>query len=566
MSISFKNVHKSFGEGTAAHHVLKNINLEVEEGEFLVILGFSGTGKTTLINLMAGLDTPTKGSVTFKGQPITGPGPERGVIFQSYSLMPWLTVNGNVGLAVDTIFPNLSKKERAEKVAHYVNMVGLPHAATRRPAELSGGMRQRVNVARALAMNPEMLLLDEPLSALDALTRANLADEIEHIWEADKKTCVLITNDVDEAIILADRIIPLNPDGTLGDAFKVDIPRPRDRMEMNHHDGFKKLRAEVTTYLMDVGIEAKAEGTRILPNVEPIHAKSALDVDPNLPSAVSDAQKGMIDRNFLDFSQLHKVYPTPKGPLTVVEDFNLKMNRGEFISLIGHSGCGKSTVLTMAAGLNDISKGAIKLDGRHVEGADPERAVVFQSPNLFPWLSARENCAIGVDKVYPKASIAERQDVVEYYLERVGMADAMDRPAHSMSNGMKQRVGIARAFALSPKLLLLDEPFGMLDSLTRWELQEVLMEVWERTKVTAICVTHDVDEAILLADRVVMMTNGPQATIGKIVDVDLPRPRSRKALLEHPDYYNFRQEVLDFLEEYEHGAKPKPKAKPIAAE
>ncbi|MBA86145.1 ABC transporter ATP-binding protein [Thalassobius sp. S69A] len=560
MSISFKNVHKSFGEGTNAHHVLKNINLEVEEGEFLVILGFSGTGKTTLINLMAGLDTPTKGEVTYKGQPITGPGPERGVIFQSYSLMPWLTVNGNVGLAVDTIFPNLSKKERAEKVAHYVNMVGLPHAATRRPAELSGGMRQRVNVARALAMNPEMLLLDEPLSALDALTRANLADEIEHIWEADKKTCVLITNDVDEAIILADRIIPLNPDGTLGEAFTVDIPRPRDRMEMNHHEGFKKLRSEVTKYLMDVGIEAKAEGTRILPNVEPIHAGS------DVPAAVADAQKGMIDRNFLDFSQLHKIYPTPKGPLTVVEDFNLKLNKGEFISLIGHSGCGKSTVLTMAAGLNSISKGAIKLDGRHVEGADPERAVVFQSPNLFPWLTARENCAIGVDKVYPKASQAERQDVVEYYLERVGMADAMDRPAHSMSNGMKQRVGIARAFALSPKLLLLDEPFGMLDSLTRWELQEVLMEVWERTKVTAICVTHDVDEAILLADRVVMMTNGPQATIGKIVDVDLPRPRSRKALLDHPDYYNFRQEVLDFLEEYEHGAKPKPKAKAIAAE
>jgi len=560
--ISFKNVSKSFGQGTNAQHVLKNINLDVEEGEFLVLLGFSGSGKTTLINLMAGLESPSKGEVTYLDKPITGPGRERGVIFQNYSLMPWLTVNGNVGLAVDTVFPGLSKAEKAEKVAHYVKMVGLPHAATRRPAELSGGMRQRVNVARALAMNPEVLLLDEPLSALDALTRANLADEIEHIWEADKKTCVLITNDVDEAIILADRIIPLNPDGTLGDAFKVDIPRPRDRMEMNHHDGFKTLRAEVTNYLMDVGIEAKAEGTRLLPDVQPIHAPSTPDAD--LPTAVTDAQKGMIDRNFLDFSQLHKVYPTPKGPLTVVEDFNLKMNRGEFISLIGHSGCGKSTVLTMAAGLNDISKGAIKLDGRHVEGADPERAVVFQSPNLFPWLTARENCAIGVDKVYPKASTAERQDVVEYYLERVGMADAMDRPAHSMSNGMKQRVGIARAFALSPKLLLLDEPFGMLDSLTRWELQEVLMEVWDRTKVTAVCVTHDVDEAILLADRVVMMTNGPQATIGKIVDVDLPRPRSRKALLEHPDYYNYRQEVLDFLEEYEHGAKPKAQVKPKA--
>ncbi len=556
--LSFKNASKSFGEGTARTDVLKGINLDVQEGEFLVILGFSGTGKTILINLMAGLDSPTSGEVTFKGTPIKGPGPERGVIFQNYSLMPWLTVSGNVGLAVDTVFPGLSKTEKAEKVAHYVQMVGLSHAATRRPAELSGGMRQRVNVARALSMNPEVLLLDEPLSALDALTRANLADEIEHIWEADKKTCVLITNDVDEAIILADRIIALNPDGTLGQEFPVSIPRPRERAAMNNDETFKRLRADVTKYLMDVGIEAKVEGSRILPDVTPIHG---------VPAAVAEAQKGLIDNRFLDFSQLHKVYPTPKGPLTVVEDFELKIDKGEFISLIGHSGCGKSTVLTMAAGLNDISKGAIKLDGRHVEGADPERAVVFQSPNLFPWLTAKENVAIGVDKVYPKASMAERQDVVEYYLERVGLADAMDKSASDLSNGMKQRVGIARAFALSPKLLLLDEPFGMLDSLTRWELQEVLMEVWSRTKVTAICVTHDVDEAILLADRVVMMTNGPQATIGKITKVELPRPRTRKALLEHPDYYAYRQEVLDFLEEYEHGAKPKtPAPKAIAAE
>ncbi|NOD99844.1 ATP-binding cassette domain-containing protein [Ruegeria sp. HKCCD6228] len=556
--LSFKNVTKSFGEGAARTDVLKGIDLDVQKGEFLVILGFSGTGKTTLINLMAGLDTPTGGEVTFRETPIKGPGPERGVVFQNYSLMPWLTVSGNVGLAVDTVFPGLGKTEKAEKVAHYVQMVGLSHAATRRPAELSGGMRQRVNVARALSMNPEVLLLDEPLSALDALTRANLADEIEYIWEADKKTCVLITNDVDEAIILADRIIALNPDGTLGQEFRVSIPRPRERGAMNNDETFKRLRADVTKYLMDVGIEAKVEGSRILPDVTPIHG---------VPTAVAEAQKGMIESRFLDFSQLHKVYPTPKGPLTVVEDFDLKIDKGEFISLIGHSGCGKSTVLTMAAGLNDISKGAIKLDGRHVEGADPERAVVFQSPNLFPWLTAKENVAIGVDKVYPKASIAERQDVVEYYLERVGLADAMDKSASDLSNGMKQRVGIARAFALSPKLLLLDEPFGMLDSLTRWELQEVLMEVWSRTKVTAICVTHDVDEAILLADRVVMMTNGPQATIGKITKVDLPRPRTRKALLEHPDYYAYRQEVLDFLEEYEHGAKPKtPAPKAIAAE
>ncbi len=558
--IDFKNVSKSFGTGTAATDVLKDINLSVQEGEFVVLLGFSGTGKTTLINLMAGIEFPSKGSVTFRDKAITGPAPERGVIFQNYSLMPWLTVAGNVRLAVDAVFPKMPKAEKEEKVAHFIKMVGLSHAATRRPAELSGGMRQRVNVARALAMDPEVLLLDEPLSALDALTRGNLAEEIEKIWEANRKTCVLITNDVDEAILLADRIIPLNPDGTLGTEFKVSIPRPRDRSAMNHDETFKALRGEVTKYLMDVGIEAKVEGTKTLPDVTPIHG---------VPAAVKEAQSGLIEDRYLDFSQLHKVYPTPKGPLTVVEDFNLKLNRGEFISLIGHSGCGKSTVLTMAAGLNEISKGAIKLDGRHVEGADPERAVVFQSPSLFPWLTAKENVSVGVDRVYPRASQAERQDVVEYYLERVGLADAMDKSAADMSNGMRQRVGIARAFALSPKLLLLDEPFGMLDSLTRWELQEVLMEVWSRTKVTTICVTHDVDEAILLADRVVMMTNGPQATIGKITNVDLPRPRTRKALLAHPDYYEYRQEVLDFLEEYEHGAKPKPKSpapKAIAAE
>ncbi|MEO0635266.1 MAG: nitrate ABC transporter ATP-binding protein [Pseudomonadota bacterium] len=555
--LEISDLSKSYGEGPDRTDVLANVNLKVEEGEFIAIVGFSGSGKTTLISALAGLLEPDAGGVIFKGKEIDGPGPERGLVFQSYSLMPWLTVAGNVSLAVDSVHGDKSRTERAAIVDRYIDMVSLTPARDRKPAELSGGMRQRVSVARALAMQPEVLLLDEPLSALDALTRAKLQDEFADICEKEKKTIILITNDVDEAILLADRIIPLTPgpNATLGKDFKVDIPRPRDRAEMNSDETFIRLRGEITSYLMGVGAERGADIEReiVLPNVVPFTAN---DDGEKLPAAYEQAAATATSRRFLQFSQLKKVYPTPKGPLTVVDGFEFEMAKGEFTTLIGHSGCGKSTVLSMVAGLNPITEGAIILDGKHITEAGPDRAVVFQAPSLMPWLTAHQNVALGVDRVYPDATAAERKDVVEYYLQRVGLADAMHKSAADLSNGMKQRVGIARAFALSPKLLLLDEPFGMLDSLTRWELQDVLMDVWKRTQVTAICVTHDVDEAILLADRVVMMSNGPNAKIGNVMDVDLPRPRSRKALLDHPDYYAYREELLEFLEAYEGGADP----------
>ena len=554
--LQLSGVSKSFGDGVRRNEILAGVDLKVAEGEFVAILGYSGTGKTTLISLMAGLEKPDIGAVLFRGREITGPGPERGVVFQSYSLLPWLTVSGNVALAVNAAHKRKPATERRALTRRYIEMVGLAHAAERRPAELSGGMRQRVAVARALAMQPEILLLDEPLSALDALTRAKLQDELAQISAIEKKTIVLITNDVDEAILLADRVIPLNPvpGAHLGREFRVEIPRPRGRAELNEVDGFVSLRREITEYLIaaDAGRHGGSEQSIALPNVIPITRSRSVP----LPTAYADAARSPHNAGYVEFSQVSKTYPTPKGPLTVVDGFSLKMKKGEFVTLIGHSGCGKSTVLSMIAGLSPLSKGGIILDNREIRGAGPERAVVFQSPSLMPWLTARENVALGVDRVYPKASPAERRDVVEYYLQRVGLGDAMHRRAADLSNGMKQRVGIARAFALSPKLLLLDEPFGMLDSLTRWELQEVLMEVWSRTEVTAICVTHDVDEAILLADRVVMMSNGPRARIGNIMQVDLPRPRSRKALLAHRDYYAYRQELLDFLEAYEGGADP----------
>ena len=261
---------------------------------------------------------------------------------------------------------------------------------------------------------------------------------------------------------------------------------------------------------------------------------------------------------YLDISQLGKTYPTPTGLAVIVKDFNLQMRQGEFISIIGHSGCGKSTVLMMVAGLNPITAGGIILAGKELSGPGPDRGVVFQSPSLLPWLTALENVMLGVNQVFYTASKEERRQIAEYYLTVVGLADAMHKRPRELSQGMKQRVGIARAFALKPKLLLLDEPFGMLDSLTRFELQQVLLELWGRNNLTAMMVTHDVDEAIFLSDRVVMMSNGPAAEVGEILEVKFPRPRDRKAIMEHPDYYRYREQIFTFLEDraYREHGKP----------
>lgn len=266
--------------------------------------------------------------------------------------------------------------------------------------------------------------------------------------------------------------------------------------------------------------------------------------------------------SYLELSQLGKSYPSPKGPAVIVENFDLRIRAGEFISLIGHSGCGKSTVLSMVAGLVESTTGGVILNGREVIGAGPDRGVVFQAPCLLPWLTAYENVMLGVDQVYFTATRAERRAIAEYYLALVGLGDAMGKRPGELSQGMRQRCGIARAFALSPKVLLLDEPFGMLDSLTRYELQQVLLELWQRDRKTAIMVTHDVDEALFLSDRVVMMTDGPAATIGEILEVDFPRPRSRSALLEDPEYYRLREGLIGFLEERAH-RRPSPSMPPL---
>ena len=246
--LALQGVSKSHGNT----HVLDNISLAIEPGEVVVIVGFSGAGKSTLISLLAGLDKPDSGEVVFKGSKVSGPGPERMLVFQNYSLLPWLTAFDNVALAVEQVFSHWSKEKQQTHIERFINMVGLDHASDRKPAQLSGGMRQRVALARALATDPEVLLMDEPLSALDALTRATLQDGLERIARTSGKTIVLVTNDVDEAILLADRIIPLSagPRATLGPEFRIHIPRPRERRALNHDPEFRHVRTAVIDYLL----------------------------------------------------------------------------------------------------------------------------------------------------------------------------------------------------------------------------------------------------------------------------------------------------------------------------
>ena len=290
--LELQKVGKGFGVNGSRAEVLRDINLSIEKGEFVAIVGYSGAGKTTLISLIAGLLKPDSGVITLNDLEITEPGPDRGIVFQNYSLLPWLTVYENIFLAVDQVFPNWAPAKKRQHTEKYIAMVNLTPAREKRPGELSGGMRQRVSVARALAMDPQILLLDEPLSALDALTRATLQDEISRIWSENQKTVVLITNDPDEGILLADRVIPLSagPGATLGPSFAIDIPRPRNRQAINHDPRFKEIRREIVDWLLESKGQRKVAVSRklVLPDIEP--------EDLSIPRTVMNRRKTPLRR------------------------------------------------------------------------------------------------------------------------------------------------------------------------------------------------------------------------------------------------------------------------------
>lgn len=260
----------------------------------------------------------------------------------------------------------------------------------------------------------------------------------------------------------------------------------------------------------------------------------------------------MIDDRYVEIYNLVKAYPNPFGDeIKVVDGFELKVPRGDVVSIIGHSGCGKSTVLNMIAGLIPISDGGIVVAGKEIDGPGPDRAVVFQAPCLLPWMTSYQNVMLGVKRSYPHATKQERHEVVESSLQMVGLADAMHKYPREMSGGMQQRVGIARAIALKPRMLLLDEPLGRLDSLTRMELQDVILRILDKEKITTMIITHDPDEAVFMSDRICMMTNGPHAKVGEVMEIDFERPRSREEIVETDLFYDYRRRLLKFLDDCE---------------
>lgn len=250
---------------------------------------------------------------------------------------------------------------------------------------------------------------------------------------------------------------------------------------------------------------------------------------------------------FLTIEGVSKVYPTPNGPYTVLKDVNLTVNKGEFICVIGHSGCGKSTLLNMVSGFATPTDGQVLLEGQPIGEPGPDRMVVFQNYALLPWLTAFENVYLAIDSVHPDKSEPEKRALAKEHLAMVGLTEAADKKPTQISGGMKQRVSIARALAIRPKVLILDEPFGALDAITKEELQEELLKIWTDHRCTVLMITHDIDEALFLADKLVMMTNGPAANIGEVMQIPFPRPRDRAQIMEDPEYYNLRNYALDYL-------------------
>ena len=498
--------------------VLRGLELEVGAGEVVALLGRSGAGKSTMVAALAGLLTPSAGAVLVEGTPVAGPGSERGVVFQQHGLLPWMSASANIALAARRV----PARGRAELVQRMLELVGLGAAGAKLPSELSGGMKQRVAIARALVGSPRILLLDEPFSALDALTRASLQDELERLRVESGASVLMVTNDVDEALLLADRVLLLR-EGRVARAWTVAAPRPR-RAALQHDANLRALARAICAELAEDAVGAPASS-----GVE--GGGEAL---------------GAPGVELLSMRGVSKRY----GSQVVVDEIDFVVRAGEFVSLLGHSGCGKSTLMSIAVGLVEQSGGSASMDGRPIDGPGLERAIVFQHGGLLPWSTVDSSIRLAVRQAKPRARRAEVDAEVRRAARLVGLDDLLERRVADLSAGMRQRVAVARAFAMAPRLLLFDEPFASLDSTTRAQLQDVLLQVWSKSGCGALMVTHDIAEALYLSDRILLMTDGPDARIAEDIRVPFGRPRARQAVQDDPRFAELRARIVGMLDQH----------------
>ena len=504
------------GRGDA--EVLRGLDLDIGAGEVVAVLGRSGAGKSTMVAALAGLLRASAGAVLIDGVAVEGPGSERGVVFQQHGLLPWMSASSNIALAARGV----PVKERNALVQRMLELVGLGTAGAKLPSELSGGMKQRVAIARALVGSPRILLLDEPFSALDALTRASLQDELERLRVESGASVLMVTNDVDEALLLADRVLLLR-EGRIARAWSVAAPRPR-RAALQHDANLRALARTISADLAEDAVGAPASSG--------VEGGGEALVAPGL--------------ELLSMRGVSKRY----GSQVVVDEIDFVVRAGEFVSLLGHSGCGKSTLMSIAVGLVEQSGGSASMDGRPIDGPGLERAIVFQHGGLLPWSTVDSSIRLAVRQAKPRARRSEVDAEVRRAATLVGLGKLMERRVADLSAGMRQRVAVARAFAMAPRLLLFDEPFASLDSTTRAQLQDVLLEVWSKSGCGALMVTHDIAEALYLSDRILLMSDGPDARIVEDIRVPFERPRARQAVQDDPRFSALRARIVGLLDKH----------------
>ncbi len=505
---SFRDVYKFYEKDGEYLTALKGINLDIYKHEFLCIVGPTGSGKSTILRMLAGLDKHSMGDLSLHGQPIKGPGRDRGMIFQEYSLLPWRNLEQNIELGME--FDGTASGQRAETAKKFVDLVGLGYAKHKNPWECSGGMKRRASLAMILAMTPEILLMDGAFNALDAKTKMTLQTEILDIWDREDTTILFVTSELDEAVKLGQRILVLNSSGEIADIIDNPLPYPRLGKASTSPE-FTRKAAEVREQVLDVMLNSSSEDRK------------------------------RKDRPLLELRNVFKVFTKEGEDFLALQDVNLSVNDGEFMCILGPTGCGKSVTLNIVAGLYEQTAGEVILDGKPEKGPGAHKGMIFQEYALLPWRTVVENVEFGLELA--GFSKAERHAIALEQLENVGLLEAANLSIHDISMGARQRVAIARALANRPKILLMDEPFDALDALSKAEMQVEILKTWEKTKKTIFFVTHDVDEAIFISDRITVMDINP-GRVKAVLDNKLPRPRHEKVKRTDDAFAEMRDQII----------------------